>query len=294
MNLGVLIVAIPARLAVIWRRLLGGCHRERLRAVEALRDSEQRYRALYDNIGVGVSLISPELKVLSLNRRMKQWFPEVVASQCPLCYEAFNSPPRTEPCNDCPTKKTLADGQVHEGVTEKPTANGVRCYRIVSTPLTDPAGRIIAAVEMVDDITDRKRAEAERVVLDEQLRQAQKMESVGQLAGGVAHDFNNILTGISGYAELALERLDTASPMREDLAEVLRLSKRAAQLTRQLLAFSRRQTLEPQVLNLNDMVARRRQDAQARCWARTLTSISRRRRTSATSGPTRCRWSRSS
>jgi PAS domain S-box-containing protein len=122
-------------------------------------------------------------------------------------------------------------------------------------PLRDSNGEISGLLGTYMDITERKSAEAEHAALDQQLRQAQKMETVGQLAGGVAHDFNNILTGISGYTELALEQLDTASPMREDLAEVLRLSKRAAELTRQLLAFSRRQTLQPQIININDMVA---------------------------------------
>jgi PAS domain S-box-containing protein len=135
----------------------------------------------------------------------------------------------------------------HDGVYRDLLARGF--------PVRNEDGSIREWIGTCTDITERKRVEAERAALDEQLRQAQKMESVGQLAGGVAHDFNNILTGISGYTELALERLDTASPMREDLAEVLRLAKRAAELTRQLLAFSRRQTLQPQVLNINDMIA---------------------------------------
>ncbi len=127
--------------------------------------------------------------------------------------------------------------------------------RITTRAVRGPDGKFRYRIAMFEDITGRKRAEADRAALDEQLRQAQKMESVGRLAGGVAHDFNNILTGISGYTELALEQADAASPMHEDLAEVLRLSKRAAELTRQLLAFSRRQTLEPKVLNINDMIA---------------------------------------
>jgi PAS domain S-box-containing protein len=113
-------------------------------------------------------------------------------------------------------------------------------------------GRLVC---FLHDITGRKRSEIERAALDAQLQQAQKMESVGRLAGGVAHDFNNILTGIGGYVELVSDQLDAASPMREDLAEVQRLTKRAAELTRQLLAFSRRQPLAMQVLNINDTAA---------------------------------------
>ncbi len=118
----------------------------------------------------------------------------------------------------------------------------------------DERGHVTGALSTARDITEQKREEAKRAALEEQLRQAQKMESVGQLAGGIAHDFNNILTGIGGYVELALQLPDAGAPMREDLAVVQRLTKRAVGLTQQLLAFSRRQTLEPQVLNLNDVV----------------------------------------
>ncbi|MFQ5743960.1 MAG: ATP-binding protein, partial [Acidobacteriota bacterium] len=96
---------------------------------------------------------------------------------------------------------------------------------------------------------------SERKALEQQLRQAQKMEAVGQLAGGVSHDFNNLLTGITGYTQLALQQLPDDAPVTDDLRKVLEVAGKAARLTRQLLAFSRRQTLEFKVFNLNGLVA---------------------------------------
>ncbi|MCX6558141.1 MAG: response regulator [Candidatus Aminicenantes bacterium] len=107
---------------------------------------------------------------------------------------------------------------------------------------------------IIRDISGQKRLEAERQSLEAQLFQAQKMEALGQLAGGVAHDFNNLLTGIRGFAQFAFNETPQDSPTRADLTEVLKLSKRAEALTRQLLAFSHKQTLEHEVLTINQTV----------------------------------------
>ena len=116
-----------------------------------------------------------------------------------------------------------------------------------------PAGRHFTAV--IHDITARRRAEAERAKLEVQYRQAQKMESIGRLAGGVAHDFNNMLAIISGYTDLAMMNLDASAPLYTDLVEVTKAAKRSAELVRQLLAFARKQTIAPRILNINETVA---------------------------------------
>src|SRR5436189_6247305 len=104
------------------------------------------------------------------------------------------------------------------------------------------------------DITASKEAEQAKAQLEEQLRQAQRMESIGRLAGGVAHDFNNLLTVINGYSELLLEALDSSDPRRAFAKDVREAGERASDLTRQLLAFSRKQMLNPAVLNVNDVI----------------------------------------
>jgi PAS domain S-box-containing protein len=107
-----------------------------------------------------------------------------------------------------------------------------------------------ARLVVVNDVTERRRTEKALHASQEQLRQAQKMEAVGSLAGGIAHDFNNLLTAILGYCDLALEGIPAASTASEDVAEVRRAAQRAAELTHQLLAFSRRQVLKPRVFSL--------------------------------------------
>jgi PAS domain S-box-containing protein len=112
-----------------------------------------------------------------------------------------------------------------------------------------------AVIAVARDITEQKKAESEREALQAQLIQAQKMESVGRLAGGVAHDFNNMLNVILGHAELALDRLSADHPVFGDLSEIRKAARRSADLTRQLLAFARKQTVIPRVLDLNETVS---------------------------------------
>ena len=97
-----------------------------------------------------MALISPQMEVLELNHQMQKWFPNVDQDQCPICFRVFNHPPREILCEYCPTTKTLQDGQVHEAQTQTPTPNGLRNYRIVSSPIFDAEGRVKAAVELVE------------------------------------------------------------------------------------------------------------------------------------------------
>jgi PAS domain S-box-containing protein len=108
---------------------------------------------------------------------------------------------------------------------------------------------------IIRDITERREAECERVQLQEQLQQAQRLESIGRLAGGVAHDFNNLLTVINGYSAMVIDALPTDDPLRDEVHEIAEAGRRATDLTRQLLAFSRKQVIAPKVEDLNVIVA---------------------------------------
>ncbi len=131
----------------------------------------------------------------------------------------------------------------------------IRWIRDRKSLIYDEEGRPRQMGGIANDITELKKKEEERESLQRQLVQAQKMESVGRLAGGVAHDFNNLLSVILGYTEMAMAQLGQSHPVYADLEEVLRAGRRSADLTQKLLAFARKQTIAPRVLDLNDCVA---------------------------------------
>ncbi|MDQ3222335.1 MAG: response regulator, partial [Gemmatimonadota bacterium] len=136
------------------------------------------------------------------------------------------------------------------------TADGAqKTIRSSATPILDAAGEIVGAVNVTEDVTESKAAEATRTHQEEEARGAEKMEAIGRLAGGIAHDFNNLLTGILSYSDLIMQELRPADPIRADVEQIRDAGQRAASLTRQLLAFSRRQLLQPRVLSLNGHVA---------------------------------------
>ncbi len=150
---------------------------------------------------------------------------------------------------------TLA--QLREGIrSARPTTVELLNYRKDGTPIwmslsvspiRNEEGEVTHFVGVQSDVTERRQ-------MEQQLRQAQKMEAVGQLAGGIAHDFNNLLTVINGYGEMLLNRLKVDDPLRESVSEMTKAGERAAALTRQLLAFSRKQVLAPSILDLNSVV----------------------------------------
>ena len=216
-------------------------------AEEQLRESEAKSRSILDNVGIGVALISHGMEVLELNHRMREWFPAVDPAERSTCYRVFNDPPRTTICDYCPTRMTLQDGLVHEATTQTPQEGGKRNYRIVSSPVLNAAGEVTAAIEMVEDIT-------EKLSLESRNRHSQKMEAVGLLAGGVAHDFNNILTAIFGYAQLSLGKLLEDDPVKQYVEAIMKASERAAVLTQSLLTFSRKQEVTLAVIDLSRVV----------------------------------------
>src|SRR5437879_3313909 len=220
---------------------------EQARAEEARRQSEERYRTLVEGVRDIIFALSPEGTITSLNPafetitgwRREEWVGQpferlVHPEDLPLALELLGRVVRGElrPASQFRVRTAKGDYRVGE---------------FSATPQLHD-GRLVGILGIGRDVT-------ERVQLEQQLRQAQKMEAVGRLAGGIAHDFNNILTAITGYADLLLEDLGAADPRRQDADEIHKAADRAAGLTRQLLAFSRQQVLQPTVLEVNKLVS---------------------------------------
>jgi len=212
---------------------------KRSEADKLLKKSEKRYRNVVDNIGIGITVINPDFKLLGKNKQMEKWYPDIAISKKPYCFQVFNTPARQDPCPGCPAKKTFQDGQPHESTIEKFIEDNIFYFRILSFPLKDESGDITSVISMVEDISEQVKAQRENAQLINQLQQAQKMESIGTLAGGIAHDFNNILSAILGYSELALADLPKDSLTEDNVKEVVKASNRAKNLVKQILTISR-------------------------------------------------------
>ncbi len=215
-------------------------------AEEALRISEERYRELVENAndiiythdltGNFTSINKAGEQIIGYTRDeiLKMNISQIVASAyLGLARQATDRKVMGEPSSAYELE-----------VIDK---SGHRVTLEVSTKLIIEEGKPVGVQGIARDVTERKH-------LEEQLRQSQKMEAIGELAGGVAHDFNNLLTAIMGYSELALSSLGQDELTRQSIEEVQKAGERAASLTHQLLVFSRRQTLQPRVLSLNAIV----------------------------------------
>jgi len=220
---------------------------ERNRALEDLSQSEEKYRSLVESCNLGITLLDTDMRVLSINAQMREWYPDLDASHRPLCYEVFNSPPRSGPCDYCPVVKTLEDGQVHDIVSETPADDKTINFRLVSSPIRDASGKITAVIETVEDITENKR-------LQELESRAERLETAGTIAGQVAHDFNNLLAPLMAYPEFIREQLPETHSAIEFLDQMEDASRKIAEINQQLLTLGRRGHYNQDVINLNSIV----------------------------------------
>ena len=144
---------------------------------------------------------------------------------------------------------TLTRGEIWQGeIINKSKDGTLFTEKATISPVLDSVGKTINYIGVKNDVTKQR-------ILEEQLIQAQKMETVGQLAGGVAHDFNNMLSVILGYTELIMGKIDLHDPMLKELRQIQKAAQRSTDITRQLLAFSRKQVIDPEIVNLNPLVA---------------------------------------
>ncbi len=185
--------------SIIYARELNEEMEERKKVEGALRESQERYRSVVDNIAIGVSLISPNMEVLAINKEIKRQFPDIDASRRPFCYETLAGPPRQGMCPKCPAYETLKDGQVHESTMDKRIADGIRNYRVVSSPIKDEIGKTIAAAELIEDITAQKQAEEERTRLATAIDKAAESVIITDAEGTIQY-VNPAFERITGFS----------------------------------------------------------------------------------------------
>jgi PAS domain S-box-containing protein len=217
------------------------------------RRSEEFIKNVLETVDEGFIVISPDFRIASVNKaycsKLKLPLHDIIGKHC---YEISHhiSSPCYESGEDCAVRRTFETGEPHSSVHTHFDKEGIPIYtEVKSFPLKDSQGKIISVIEIHNDITEKKK-------LEEQLRHAQKMEAVGTLAGGVAHDFNNILTAIIGYSSLMQMKMDENDPLRPSVDSILASTERAANLTQSLLAFSRKQVIAPKQVDMNTIVRR--------------------------------------
>ena len=229
---------------------------ERILMENILRKSEARFRTLVDTVPDLIWLKDADGVYLSCNVMFERFFGANEADIIGKTDYDFVDRDLADFFREH-DRKAMAAGKPssnEEWITFPDNGQRALLYT-TKTPMYDKDGTLVGVLGIGRDISEIRRNEDERIKLESHLHQAQKIESVGRLAGGVAHDFNNMLGVILGHASLALMGSDPTQPLHANLEEIRKAAERSADLTRQLLAFARKQTIAPKVLDLNDTVA---------------------------------------
>ena len=236
-------------------RLLAAVGRavETARHRKAAEDAEGRYRRLYDGVPIGLFRAAPDSSFLDCNQALVGMlgYPSREALLARKVVDTFCDPSDLETL----VLRVEREGSIGDYEAERLRYDGSTLWaRISVRAVRDANGAMVYYEGLVEDLTERMRAEEALKVAEGRLLQAAKLEAVGRLAGGVAHDFNNLLGVIMGYADLMAKRLPAEDPLRRNVQEIQKAAERASGLTRQLLAFSRRQVLQPRVLDLHHTI----------------------------------------
>jgi len=221
---------------------------QRKAAEAALLESAERFRATFEQAAVGIGIVARDGRFLSVNQKLCDIVGYSSRELADLHFldithhddAELNRALRRPMVEDETPSYTMEKRYVHKN-------GSIVWVHVTASQARDASGEAGSSIAIIQDITARKQ-------LEEELNHAQRMEGVGQLAGGIAHDFNNLLTVIRARSELATARLQEADPLRRDLLLIQKTADRAAMLTRQLLAFSRKQVLQPKVVALNELI----------------------------------------
>ncbi len=212
---------------------------------QMLIQAKEAWERTFDAVTDSITVIDPEFRVMKANRAAASLIgkrPEDVVGK--YCYELYHDPPEVP--RYCPHGKALKEGRditVEICMDHSPR----RYFLLTASPVFGPKGEVLGAVHVGKDITGRKELEA-------QVRQTQKLESLGVVAGGIAHDFNNFLMGIFGYADLALEDSSPESPLRPYLQRITEISRRMADVCNQILAYTGKGFMTPQPMDLSAFI----------------------------------------
>ncbi len=211
----------------------------------------RQWAVSFDAMAYGVSIHSVDWTILNANRAicrlLGKTLEEVIGKKC---FQVFHG--KDSPIAGCPLENPGQSRQQEYIEIFEPALD--KWLAISTSPVLDEDGAVATIVHTIHDITPKKKAEEERLLLEDQLRHAQKMEAIGTLAGGIAHDFNNILSVIMGYGSIVLDGLGMDSPLREQMNEVFAAAERAAHLTNRLLLFSRKQVAEVKPVKVNEII----------------------------------------
>jgi PAS domain S-box-containing protein len=219
-----------------------------LSTTSQLRETEERFRTMFESAPTATMLFGVDGTAMTANRSALSLLGYEQDEVRGMHADAIGHPQDKEEGDRLYGELIRGERDEYRREARFLTKDGHTVVTHLAVALVrDADGKPHFAIAMAEDVTDRKQ-------LEEQLLQSQKLEAIGRLAGGVAHDFNNMLTAIGGYTAFALEHAENGSPLRSDLDEIRKATDRAAKLTRQLLAFSRKQVLTPELLNLNGIV----------------------------------------